>query len=110
MRYSLPDRRWYRFQLKLRQEAVSMRAVVTGAASGIGRATAERLLREGVEVLAVDIREPAVEGAESYLCDVGDPAARERLAADAGAVDYLVNAAGIILMKPIWEVTVEEWR
>jgi NAD(P)-dependent dehydrogenase (short-subunit alcohol dehydrogenase family) len=87
-----------------------MRAVVTGAASGIGRATAERLVREGVEVLAVDLREPGIEGAETVLGDVSDPAARERLAGHAGAVDYLVNAAGIILMKPIWDVTVDEWR
>jgi len=87
-----------------------MRAVVTGAASGIGRATAERLLREGVEVLAVDLREPDVEGASPYVCDVGDPEARERLAAHAGEVDYLVNAAGTILTKSIWELTVDDWR
>jgi NAD(P)-dependent dehydrogenase (short-subunit alcohol dehydrogenase family) len=87
-----------------------MRAVVTGAASGMGRATAERLVREGVEVIAVDLRDPGVAGAQDYVCDVGDPAARERLARDAGAVDYLVNAAGIIHTKPIWEVQVEDWR
>src|SRR3954467_13404466 len=101
MRYSLPTRRWYRFQLTVLREAVSMRAVVTGAASGIGRATAERLLREGVDVIAVDIHEPQVEGAQPYICDLADAAAREQLAAFAGSVDYLVNAAGIILTKPI---------
>src|SRR5262245_59421583 len=110
MRYSLPTRRWYRFQLTVFREAVSMRAVVTGAASGIGRATAERLLLEGVEVIAVDLRETDVEGAQPYLCDVGDPDARERLADYAAAVDYLVNAAGIIQSKSIWDVTVDDWR
>jgi NAD(P)-dependent dehydrogenase (short-subunit alcohol dehydrogenase family) len=87
-----------------------MRAVVTGAASGIGRATAERLVREGVDVIAVDIREPHVEGTQPYVCDLADAAARERLAELAGGVEYLVNAAGIILTKPIWEVTTDDWR
>ena len=41
---------------------------------------------------------------------VADPAARDRLAAAAEGCDYLVNAAGIILLKPIFEVTVEDWR
>jgi NAD(P)-dependent dehydrogenase (short-subunit alcohol dehydrogenase family) len=86
------------------------RAVVTGAASGIGRATASRLVREDVSVLAVDLREPALEGTESFVCDLAEPADRERLIEASHGVDYLVNAAGVIELKPIWEFTVADWR
>ena len=66
------------------------RALVTGAASGIGSSVAERLRREGVEVFATDIR--PVEGiVEADLTDADDV---EKLAGKAGAVDFLVNVAG----------------
>jgi NAD(P)-dependent dehydrogenase (short-subunit alcohol dehydrogenase family) len=44
------------------------------------------------------------------VADLGDPAARDRLAEASHAYDYLVNAAGVILLKSIFDVTVEEWR
>jgi NAD(P)-dependent dehydrogenase (short-subunit alcohol dehydrogenase family) len=91
------------------------RGVVTGAASGIGRAVTERLLREGVSVLAVDIaadrlEERAAAGCQTLVADLSDPAGRDKLAAAADGYDFLVNAAGIILLKPIFDVTVDEWR
>jgi NAD(P)-dependent dehydrogenase (short-subunit alcohol dehydrogenase family) len=91
------------------------KAVVTGAASGIGRAVTERLRGEGVEVLAVDIDAGRLEelkprGCEVFVANLGDPAERERLAASARGFDYLVNAAGVLRVKPILEVTVEDWR
>lgn len=91
------------------------RAVVTGAASGIGKATAERLLDDGISVLAVDLNEAGLEplraaGADVLAADLGDPAERDRLIAAADGVDYLVNAAGIIRLKPILEFTVDDWR
>ena len=91
------------------------RAVVTGAASGIGNAVARRLVREGVRVLAIDIdagrlEAAAAEGCETLVANVGDPADRARVADAAAGVDYLVNAAGIIRIKPIFEVSVEDWR
>ncbi len=94
---------------------VQRRGVVTGAASGIGRAVTERLLREGVSVLAVDIAadrlaERAAAGCETLAVDLADPAGRDRLAKAAEGCDFLVNAAGIILLKPIFDVTLEEWR
>jgi NAD(P)-dependent dehydrogenase (short-subunit alcohol dehydrogenase family) len=96
-------------------EAQGKRAVVTGAASGIGFATAQRLLQEGATVLAVDVNEVgmtplAALGAEPLIASVADPADRARIAAAAGECDYLVNAAGILFVKPIWDVTVEDWR
>jgi NAD(P)-dependent dehydrogenase (short-subunit alcohol dehydrogenase family) len=91
------------------------RAVVTGAASGIGRATADRLMREGVSVLGVDVDEArlkplAATGADVLVADLAVPEERERVAEAAGGPDYLVNAAGIIRLKPILEFTVEDWR
>jgi NAD(P)-dependent dehydrogenase (short-subunit alcohol dehydrogenase family) len=90
-------------------------AVVTGAASGIGNAVARRLVREGVGVLAVDIDAGRLEaavpaGCKTLVANLGDPADRARVAAAAEGVDYLVNAAGIIRIQPIFEVTVEDWR
>ncbi|MGH2477441.1 MAG: SDR family NAD(P)-dependent oxidoreductase [Candidatus Limnocylindrales bacterium] len=91
------------------------RAVVTGAASGIGQAVARRLLREGVGVIAVDRNatglEPVVAaGATAFVGDLTDPADRDRLVAVGDAADYLVNAAGTIMLKPILEFTVDDIR
>lgn len=89
------------------------RAVVTGAARGIGKAVASRLSAEGIDVLAVDIDEQRLSAAgdsRTHVADLADQTARERLAEAAEGFDFLVNAAGIIGVKPIWDVTVEEWR
>lgn len=94
-------------------------AVVTGAASGIGRATAIRLLDEGATVVAVDL-----EHAESYpekyqkslhqvSLDVADPDAvlhlRASLQEDFQRVDVLANVAGILRIAPFLEVTRADW-
>jgi 3alpha(or 20beta)-hydroxysteroid dehydrogenase len=63
--------------------------IVTGAASGIGAATADLLRRDGVTVIAADI----AEGAEHRL-DVADPGSWAALVAPLERVDGLVNAAG----------------
>jgi NAD(P)-dependent dehydrogenase (short-subunit alcohol dehydrogenase family) len=94
-------------------------AVVTGADSGIGRATATRLLAEGATVLAVDVQHTQpwpdpVSGRLRLLdLDVADPAAPERLAARLRAetrpVDVLANVAGILHIAPFLEVTRGDW-
>jgi NAD(P)-dependent dehydrogenase (short-subunit alcohol dehydrogenase family) len=91
------------------------RAVVTGAARGIGKAVARRLAAEKVEVLAVDIDESrlsdlAGDGCSTRVVDLSDPSQRQSLAGDVAGYDYLVNSAGMLRVKPIFEVTVEEWR
>ena len=91
------------------------RAVVTGAASGIGQAVVRRLIREGVAVIAADVNErgldPVVEaGAERFVGDLSDEVDRDRLVEAGRGVDYLVNAAGIIRLKPILEFTVKDLR
>ncbi|HXG05068.1 MAG TPA: SDR family oxidoreductase [Candidatus Binatia bacterium] len=70
-------------------------AIVTGAASGIGRALAERLLGEGWRVIGVD-RRPMPEGAAAVIGDAGDPGILERaLAACGGRLTGLVCSAGV---------------
>jgi NAD(P)-dependent dehydrogenase (short-subunit alcohol dehydrogenase family) len=76
-----------------------MTAIVTGAGRGIGRAIAERLRGEH-DVLLVDLDEGVNAVAEelggtAIVCDVTDPAARQRIVGAAGEVDVLVNNAGI---------------
>ena len=91
------------------------RAVVTGAASGIGQAVAHRLLLEGVAVIAADMNEaglgPVVAaGATPFVGNLGTDSDRDRLVEAGRGVDYLVNAAGIIRLKPILEFTVQDIR
>jgi NAD(P)-dependent dehydrogenase (short-subunit alcohol dehydrogenase family) len=71
------------------------RAVVTGAFSGIGEATARLLVDLGAEVTAVDIRDTAVPVARRLAVDLRDRAAIEAAAAVFGPVDAFFNCAGV---------------
>jgi NAD(P)-dependent dehydrogenase (short-subunit alcohol dehydrogenase family) len=96
--------------------------IVTGAASGIGRATAARLLDEGASVMGADLADQPAEapgrvadGARWAFtrCDVTDEAAVEALVAATvalgGAVDGLVNAAGVAGGGPVHMLPEGEW-
>ena len=97
------------------------RTVVTGAASGIGRAIAERMAAEGARVVVADLDGAgAREVAEAlgppalhHEVDVTDPAAVEALVARAvdewGGLDVLVNNAGIGIAATVDETTDEDW-
>ena len=73
------------------------------------------MLRESVEVIAADIDAAKLkvletEGCSVFAGDLSDPAVRDRLAVLGDGADYLVNSHGIIMIRPIFEVTVDEWR
>jgi 2-dehydro-3-deoxy-L-rhamnonate dehydrogenase (NAD+) len=83
----------------------SRTALVTGGASGLGAATAERLRADGLTVITLDLADADV------VCDVTDETGLQRIADDVGQVDVLVNSAGIVgPNKPLLETTPDEWR
>ena len=84
------------------------RAVVTGSASGIGRATAEALARAGARIAGLDLLESATE--VSIVGDTSDVAAVERAADALGGVDIWVNNAARLFVRPVVDTTDEEWH
>jgi NAD(P)-dependent dehydrogenase (short-subunit alcohol dehydrogenase family) len=90
-------------------------AVVTGAARGIGAATAARFSKEGYEVIGFDVLQPdkAVRW-QSLTCDVTDEAAVNRLIGgverEFGRIDVLANVAGVVLVKPLIETKWEDFQ
>ena len=102
---------------------MAKKAVVTGAAQGIGRAYAQRLARNGVQVLCVDLK-PSDEtvslirdaGGEAHALvgDVTSPADVDRIHLEAqglvGDIDILVNNAGIYPFQAFEDITFEDWK
>ena len=85
-------------------------ALVTGSARGIGRATAEALIASGHSVIGVDVIEQEQAGLSRVIrADLADPGTAERLLAEVGRVDVLVNNAAVLVEKPIEETSVEEF-
>jgi NAD(P)-dependent dehydrogenase (short-subunit alcohol dehydrogenase family) len=100
-------------------------ALVTGAASGIGKATAMRLAEEGAAVLITDINEEAGEATADELRDSGAKAAFHRhdvtsesdwesacarAVDEFGGLDILVNNAGMGDLLPIEDTTLADWQ
>ena len=101
-------------------------AIVTGAAGGIGLATARRLLLGGASVLLADLKQETLQAASEQLtsafgagrvatavCDVADEAAVEAAVASTlqhfGALDIIVNNAGMMVFKAIEDQTRQDW-
>ncbi|MEM9813254.1 MAG: SDR family oxidoreductase [Pseudomonadota bacterium] len=89
------------------------RALITGAARGIGYAAARALQEAGAEVILADRADlsRAMEGlgATGLPVDVSHSASVNALFETAGPLDIVVNAAGILIERPILEMTVEEF-
>lgn len=118
------------YKLKLRpapREQAGRVAVVTGAASGIGRATARRLAEDGAHVAIFDINLDGAQATAAELnkkygagrsiavaCNVTDEAAVaqafEQVVLTFGGVDVVVSNAGIAISAPIEETTVADWN
>lgn len=101
-------------------------AVVTGGASGIGYALAERFAAEGMKLAIADIHQPSLDEAAAKLraagatvlaqrVDVADAGAveafAERAFAEYGVVNVLCNNAGVAIQQlPVWEHPLENWH
>jgi D-sorbitol dehydrogenase (acceptor) len=101
-------------------------AIVTGAASGMGKAIARTYVNEGASVLIADVNRDGADAvaselnessaeprASAFTLDVRDPAQAEAVVAHAvstfGGLDILVNNAGIIAIQPFLEITEADW-
>ena len=100
-------------------------AIITGAASGMGRATALLLAKEGAKIVVADINEVngkkvaeeiRREGGEAIFVKHDVTSERdwgeviEKTLAEFGKLDILVNNAGVMFVKKIEDMSLEEWR
>lgn len=100
-------------------------ALVTGAASGIGRATAQRLATEGASLYLADVMREGLDETQKHcreqgaeidggLCDVSRPEDVEAMVKACidrfGKLDVLANIAGILCMEHTHELSLERWN
>jgi 3-oxoacyl-[acyl-carrier protein] reductase len=80
-------------------------ALVTGAASGMGKAIADLFAEDGARVAATDRNTDGLEGEHAWALDVSEPTAIDRVVAEVtealGPIDILVNCAGVSVPAPI---------
>jgi 3-hydroxybutyrate dehydrogenase len=88
-------------------------AIVTGAASGIGAAIAERFVADGIEVLAVDLESVAITGAVPFAADLttraGNRGAIDAALTEFGRLDIIVPNAGFQHVSPIADFSEDRW-
>jgi len=100
-------------------------AIITGAASGLGRATASTFAREGAKIVVADVNEEAgkkavaeilqAEGAAHFArVNVADPESVDRMVTDTvtryGKIDILINNAGILADARLVKMEIAQWQ
>lgn len=92
-------------------------AVITGASSGIGKATTEKLVDSGVKVFGLDIDQNHNPAIKSYVCDVSNEQQiidiMNLVKEETNRIDFLVNCAGMLSVgKPlsIKEMSIMQWK
>jgi 3-oxoacyl-[acyl-carrier protein] reductase len=95
------------------RDVAGRKAIITGAASGIGAAAVARLMADGVAVLAVDVTGDGLKGTHTLIADLGDAAAFAAIAeaaqAKLGGLDILINNAGVCPVGSFDEMTEAMW-
>lgn len=96
-------------------------ALVTGGASGIGSAIASAFAAKGAIVGVIDINDAVAQakaaelgnGAKAFVCDVSDPGSVAAVFASAqaafGHIDIVVNSAGVVMLAPAEELSLDAW-
>ncbi|WP_350285806.1 bifunctional aldolase/short-chain dehydrogenase [uncultured Croceitalea sp.] len=97
-------------------------AVITGAAGGIGKAIADKLVEEGANVVITDVNEANLKAlrnsynqdtASTMICDVTNPVSIDNTyksaCIDFGGVDIVVHSAGLAISKPLEETAIADW-
>lgn len=103
-----------------KQDLAGRHALVTGAASGIGRATAFELARRGAVLSLLDVAKDGVSDvarriiedggqAAAHVADVSDAGAIDALVGELPPVDFLVSNAGVAVVAPFVETKREDW-
>lgn len=91
------------------------RALVTGAGKGIGREIAAQLVKSGAEVVALSRTQEDLDslkaelGCQTVLADIGDAQQALKAVEDAGPIDLLVNNAGVAIIEPFLETSLDHW-
>jgi L-xylulose reductase len=91
------------------------RALVTGAGKGIGREIAIQLAKSGAEVVALSRTQDDLDSLQAeipctaLLADIGDAASALAAVERAGDIDLLVNNAGVAIIEPFLETTLDHW-
>jgi NAD(P)-dependent dehydrogenase (short-subunit alcohol dehydrogenase family) len=90
------------------------KAILTGASRGIGRAIAESLLQEGVQLVVLGRNKPADLACEFFESDFFEverlPQVVDMAIQRLGGVDILINNAGVFLEKPVPEIEISDWE
>jgi rhamnulose-1-phosphate aldolase/alcohol dehydrogenase len=109
-----PLERYKLTQTPAEKELTGRVALITGGASGIGRAAASRLAADGAQIVVADLRESDLPGALSVKADVTDERsvveAFRRAVLEFGGVDIVVSGAGVARAAPVEETSLEEWN